>query len=47
MKIPPESHWLAKLCTLLLAIALWFVIRQRTDFQTQSTIYAPATNRTN
>jgi hypothetical protein len=31
MKPPNESRWVAKLCTLVLAVALWFVIRQHTD----------------
>lgn len=31
MTPPIESRWLAKLCTLVLAVALWFVIRQHTD----------------
>ncbi len=31
MTPPNESHWVAKLCTLVLAVALWFVIRQHTE----------------
>ena len=43
MKIPPERLWLAKLCTLLLAVALWFVIRQRTDNHAPK-LHRPATS---
>lgn len=43
MSTKRDPHWAAKICTLLLAIALWLVIRQRAAPLLRSGWYDPIT----